>query len=61
MSGIENAIEGIIDAYEEGIAWTPVAEKEPDGTVVLISYGLGYYDQIPSLNFGKLPNLPGHN
>jgi hypothetical protein len=34
MSGIENAIEGIIDAYEAGMSWVPVAEKVPTGTVL---------------------------
>lgn len=33
MSGTENAIDGIKEAYEAGIDWVPVAAKEPDGTV----------------------------
>lgn len=33
MSGTENAIDGIKDAYEDGIDWVPVAANEPDGTV----------------------------
>lgn len=36
MSGIVNAIDGIWEAYEAGMDWTPLAENEPDGTTELL-------------------------